>query len=80
MTPPPPFIDSNETILNVKLVSASVGVGDVVADVGFISGVDPHPTAIDSTLGVDPPSVERKFMSEYEIAFRDERAEDSTDD
>jgi hypothetical protein len=37
----PPFVGSNETMLNVKLVYGSVGVGDVVAYVGMISGVDP---------------------------------------
>jgi hypothetical protein len=38
----PPFIASNETVLNVKPISKSVGVGDAIAKVGFISGVDPR--------------------------------------
>jgi hypothetical protein len=37
----PPFVASNETVLNVKPVCGSVGVDDVVVDTGFISGVDP---------------------------------------
>jgi hypothetical protein len=32
----PPFIGSNETMLNVELVCRSVGVGDAAADTGFI--------------------------------------------
>jgi hypothetical protein len=77
---PPPFIANNEIVLNVEPVSASVVVGDVVADAGFISGVDHHPTAIGSTLDVDPPSIEPEFKLEYEVMFGDERAEDSADD
>jgi hypothetical protein len=64
----------------VEPVSTSVGVGDVVADVGFILGVDPQPTAICSTLDVDPPSVEPKFMLEYKATFGDEWVDDSTSD
>jgi hypothetical protein len=41
----PPFVASNETVLNMKYVCRSVSVGDVVADAGFISGVDPQPIA-----------------------------------
>jgi hypothetical protein len=37
----PPFIGSNETVLNEEPICGSVGVGDVAADTGFISGVDP---------------------------------------
>jgi hypothetical protein len=39
----PPFIDSNETVLNEEPVygSVGVGVGDAAANTGFISGVDP---------------------------------------
>jgi hypothetical protein len=76
----PPFIASNETMLNMKPVSKSVSVGNVVADAGFISDVDPQSTATCFTLDVDPPSVELEFMPEYETAFGDERVEDSIDD
>jgi hypothetical protein len=76
----PPFVASNKTVLNVEPISASVGVGDVVADVGFISGVDPQPTVIGSALDVDPPFVELEFMLKYEATFGDEQAEDSADD
>jgi hypothetical protein len=72
----PPFVANNETILNVEHVSRSVGVGDVVVDVGFISGVDPQPTAIGFVLDVDPPFIEPEFMLEYVVTFEDERAED----
>jgi hypothetical protein len=37
----PPFVGNNETVLNEEPVCGSVGVGDVAADTGFISGVDP---------------------------------------
>jgi hypothetical protein len=37
----PPFVASNETVLNVKPVCGSVGVGDGLADTDFISGVNP---------------------------------------
>jgi hypothetical protein len=79
-TDEPPFITSNETMLNVKPVSDSVSVGDAIVDVGFILGMDPYPTAIGFTLDVDLPSVEPEFMPEYETAFGGERVEDSTDD
>jgi hypothetical protein len=72
----PPFIASNEIVLNVEPVCRSVGVGDGVADTGLISGVDPQPIATRFTLDVEPPFVEL----EYEVTFGDERAEDSTDD
>jgi hypothetical protein len=67
-------------VLNVEHVFRSVGIGDVVADEGFILGVDHHPIAIGFTLDVDLPSVKPEFMLEYEVAFGDERAEDSTND
>jgi hypothetical protein len=76
----PRFIGSNETTLNMKPVCESLGVGDVVADTGFISGVDPLPIATGFTIDVDPSFVESEFMPKYEVAIRDERAEDSTDD
>jgi hypothetical protein len=37
----PPFIASNEKVLNVEHVSRSVSVGDAVADAEIISDVDP---------------------------------------
>jgi hypothetical protein len=49
----PPFVASNETILNVEPVSGSV----CVADVRFISCVDPRSTAIGFDLDADPPSI-----------------------
>jgi hypothetical protein len=36
-----PFIASNEIVYAVEPVCGSVGLGDGVADTGFISGVDP---------------------------------------
>jgi hypothetical protein len=45
----PPFVASNEILLNVEPVSGSVGVGDAIANAGFISGVDPQPTTIGLT-------------------------------
>jgi hypothetical protein len=60
----------------VEHVCGSVGVGDVLPDTGFISGVDPQPI----TLDVDPSFVEPEFMPEYEMTFGNERAEDSADD
>jgi hypothetical protein len=66
------FIDNNETVLNVKLVSASVDVGDIVIDAGFLSGVGPQPIGTGFVLHVDPPSVELEFMPEYEAAFEDD--------
>jgi hypothetical protein len=48
-----------------------VGVGDVLPDMDFISGVDPYPI----TLDVDQSFIELEFMPEYEAAFGDERTE-----
>jgi hypothetical protein len=76
----PPFIASNETVYAVEPVCESVGVGDGVADTGFISGVDSQPIGTRFALDVDPSFIEPKFMPEYEVMFRDERVEDSTDD
>jgi hypothetical protein len=76
----PPFIGSNETMLNVEPVSGSVGVGDIVVDAGMISGVDPQQIATSFTLNVDPASSEPEFMPENDAAFWDERVEDSNDD
>jgi hypothetical protein len=67
-------------VLNVEPVSGSVDIDDVVADVRFISCVDPRPTAIGFALDVDLPSVEPEFMSKYEAVFGDERPEDLADD
>jgi hypothetical protein len=53
---------------------------DVVVDTGFISGVDPQLIATEFTLDVDLCFVEQKFMTKYDAAFGDERAEDSVDD
>jgi hypothetical protein len=77
-----PLRGSNETMLNMKPVSGSVGVGDAVADAntGFISGVDPQPISTDFALDVDPPSVKPEFMPEYEASHEDEWAEDSAND
>jgi hypothetical protein len=69
----PPFIGSNET---VEHVCGSVGVGDVLLDTCFISGVDPQPISLD----VDLSFMELEFISEYEAAFGDELAEGSADD
>jgi hypothetical protein len=76
----PPFVISNKTMLNVEHVCGSVGVGDVVADTRFISGVDTQPIVTGFALNVDLSFVEPEFMPEYEAAFGDERAEDSADD
>jgi hypothetical protein len=76
----PPSVDSNEAMLNVEPIYISVGVGDVVADAGFISGVDPRPIATDFVLDVDPPSIEPEFMPEYKVMYGDEWVEDSTND
>jgi hypothetical protein len=55
----------------VKPVSESVDIGDVVNDVGMISGVDPQ------SITVVTPSCQ-EFMAEYNAAFRrNERVEDS---
>jgi hypothetical protein len=67
----PWFIAGNETVLNVKHVWGSVGIGDVVADTGFNSGVDPQPIATGFALDVDPSFIEQEFMPEYEVAFGD---------
>jgi hypothetical protein len=61
-------------------VKVCVGVGDSVADTGFISGVDPQPIGTGFTLDIDPSFIEPEFMSKYETAFGDERVEDSVDD
>jgi hypothetical protein len=53
----------------VEHVCESVGVGDVLPDTGFMSGVDPQPIALD----VDSSFMELEFMLEYEAAFGDER-------
>jgi hypothetical protein len=76
----PPFVTSNKIVLNVELVCRSVGTGDVFVDTGFISGVDHLPIAIGFIPDVDPSFIEPEFMPEYEVAFRDERAENSVDD
>jgi hypothetical protein len=76
----PPFVDSNETVLNEEPVWGNVDVGDVVADTGFISCVDPQPITTGFALDVDSSFVELEFMPKYEAAFGDERAKDSTDD
>jgi hypothetical protein len=49
-------------VLNVELISKSVGVGDVVADAKMILGVDPQPIGIGFTVNVDVPSVEPEFI------------------
>jgi hypothetical protein len=67
-------------VLNEGPVCESVGVDDVAADTGFISGVDPQPIAIGFALDVDPSFVEPEFMPKYDAASGDERAEDSADD
>jgi hypothetical protein len=67
-------------VLNVKSVSRSVGVGDIVVNAMMILDVDPHSIATGFTLDVDPPSVETEFMPKYEAMFGDERAKDSADD
>jgi hypothetical protein len=57
-----------------------VGVGDVVADAGMISDVDPQSIAIGFTLNVDLPFIELELMPEYDAVFGDESVEDSADD
>jgi hypothetical protein len=74
-----PFIASNETMLSVKPICRSVGVGDA-ADTGFISGVDPQPIANGFALDVDPSFLELKFMPKCEATFGDKHAEDSAND
>jgi hypothetical protein len=73
----PPFVVSNET---VEPLCGSVGVGDGDADTVFVSTVDPQPIATRFVLDVDPSFVEPEFILEYEVAFGDERAEDSAND
>jgi hypothetical protein len=68
---PPPFIHSNEIVLNVEPLSESIHVGDVVADVRKILGVDPQPI-IDVALIEDEPSVVTESMAEYDAVFGDE--------
>jgi hypothetical protein len=46
----------------------------------LISGVDPQTITTVVTLTSDAPSVEPKFMPEYDATFGDERAEESVDD
>jgi hypothetical protein len=60
----PSFVTSNETMLKVEPVCRSVGVGDDVADTGFISGVDHLPIAIGFASDIDPSFIELEFMSE----------------
>jgi hypothetical protein len=67
-------------VLNVEVVSTSVGVGDIITDAGFISGVDPQPIGTGLVLDIDPPSVELVLMPEYNTVFGDERTENSADD
>jgi hypothetical protein len=76
----PPFVASNKTMLNVEHVCGSVGVSDIVVDMGFISGVDHLPIATGFTPDVDLSFIESELMPEYEATFRNERAEDSADD
>jgi hypothetical protein len=45
-----------------------------------ISGVDPQTITTVVALTSDAPSVEPKFMPEYDATFGDERAEESADD
>jgi hypothetical protein len=76
----PPIVASNEIVLTAEYVSGGVGVADIIADVGMILGVDPHPTATVVTLSVDASFVDLEFMPEYDAVFGDEWAEDSADD
>jgi hypothetical protein len=57
-----------------------VGVGDVAANTGLISGVDPQPIATGFALDVDLSFIDVEFMLEYEATFGNERADDSVDD
>jgi hypothetical protein len=75
----PPFVASNEIVLNVEPVYGSVGVGDGVADTGFILGVNPQLVDTRFVVDVDPSSIDQNFMLEYEAIFGDERVEDSID-
>jgi hypothetical protein len=76
----PPFIGSNETVLNVEPICGSAGVGGAATDMGFISGLDPQPMATGFSLNVDPSFTELEFMPKYEAMFGDERVEDLADD
>jgi hypothetical protein len=67
-------------VLNVEPICGSVGVGDTVADTGFISDVDPQPIATEFALDVDPSFDESEFIPKYEAVFGDERTEDLADD
>jgi hypothetical protein len=67
-------------VLNVEPTSGSVGIGDAIADVSMISGVDPQPIATAFALNVDVPFIEPEFMPEYDATFGNQRAEDSCDD
>jgi hypothetical protein len=67
-------------VLSIEPISENVGVGDVVTDVGMISGVDPQPIATTITQTVEAPSIDLEFMPEYDAAFGDEQAEDLADD
>jgi hypothetical protein len=64
-------------MLNMEPVYGRVGVGDVVTDTGFVSGVDHLSIATGFTLDVDPSFVEPEFMPKYEATFRDECAEEN---
>jgi hypothetical protein len=64
----------------VEPICESVGFGDGVADAVFISGVDPQPITTRFVLDVHLSFVEPEFMPKYEVAFGDERAQDSVDD
>jgi hypothetical protein len=52
-------------------ISTCVGVGDIVDDVGMISGVDYQPIT-DVVLIGDAPSVMPECMAEDNVAFGDE--------
>jgi hypothetical protein len=67
-------------VLNVKSVSGSIVFGDAVVDVMMISEVDPLPITTTDAPTDDVPFVVLEFMSEYDAAFGDERAEDVVDD
>jgi hypothetical protein len=64
-------------MLNIEPVCGSVGIDDVVTDMGFVSGVDHLSIATGFTPDVDPSFVEPEFMLEYEATFRDECAEEN---
>jgi hypothetical protein len=58
-------------VLNVEPFSGSIGVGDVIAEVGMILGVDPW-SITDVALTGDAPFVVIEFMAEYDAVFGDE--------